>query len=183
MSHAFDSSLLLLRLPQFLRKSLPNQIFFLLPRPIFQIQATNAHPSRRTYMLHLDQPIVMLSDALQLAKSRSKLSGIGASTTHPRFRKGMDSRSKLGSFFKLKLQQDCTRRISLCLFSWLRQMSQKIALIVGAMLDDAPMMLLLRLLLLPLLLPCLAPSLPSFLSAMELLTLTSITNAYCAPHG
>ncbi len=34
-------------------------------------------------MLHLDQPIVMLSDALQLAKSRSKLSGIGASTTHP----------------------------------------------------------------------------------------------------
>jgi hypothetical protein len=64
-------------------------------------------------------------------------------------------------------------------------MSQKIALIVGAMLDDAPMMLLLllRLLLLPLLLPCLAPSLPSFLSAMELVTLTSITNAYCAPHG
>jgi hypothetical protein len=62
-------------------------------------------------------------------------------------------------------------------------MSQKITLIVGAMLDDAPMMLLLRLLRLPLLLPCLAPSLPSFLSAMELVTLTSITNAYCAPHG
>lgn len=94
MSQAFHSSLLLLRLPQFLR-SLPNQIFFLLPRPIFQIQATKAHPSRRTYMLHLDQPIVMLSDALQLAKSRSTLSGIGASTIHPSFRKGMDSRPKL----------------------------------------------------------------------------------------
>ncbi len=176
MSQAFHSSLLLLRLPQFLRKSLPDQIFFLLPRPIFQIQATKAHPSRRTYMLHLDQPIVMLSDALQLAKSRSTLSGIGASTTHPRFRKGMDSRPKSRSFFKLKLQKNCTRRIPLCLFSWPRQMSQKIALIVGAMLDDAPMMLLLRLLLLPLLLPCLP-------SAIELVTLTSITNAYCAPHG
>jgi hypothetical protein len=47
-------------------------------------------------------------------------------------------------------------------------MSQKIALIVGAMLDDAA---------------AAASSLPSFLSAMELVTLTSITNAYCAPHG
>ncbi len=95
MSQAFHSSLLLLRLPQFLRKSLPNQIFFLLPRPIFQIQATNAHPSRPTYILHLDQPIVMLSDASQLAKSRSKLSGIGASTTHPRFRKRNGFQAKI----------------------------------------------------------------------------------------